>query len=194
MILTILFLTTGFCASAQEVTIADSTSISVEEVEHSPRKATIYSAVLPGLGQIYNKKYWKVPIIYAGFAALAYYIDLNNDFYVLYKQAYSDILDTDPNTNSFVALDIDGVWDFEDANQVAQYTTRLKSAKELTRRNRDLVMLGTVVFYAVNIIDATVDAHFFNFDVSDDLTFNWAPGPVYCFNQPLVGVHLRVRF
>ena len=194
MILIILFLTTGFCASAQEVTIADSTSILVDKVEHSPRKATIYSAVLPGLGQIYNKKYWKVPIIYAGFAALAYYIDWNNDFYMLYKQAYSDILDTDPNTNSFVALDIDGVWDFEDANQVAQYTTRLKSAKELTRRNRDLVMLGTVVFYAVNIIDATVDAHFFNFDVSDDLTVNWAPAPVYCFDQPLVGVHLRVRF
>ena len=194
MILIILFLTTGFCASAQKVTIADSTSILVEEVEHSPRKATIYSAVLPGLGQIYNKKYWKVPIIYAGFAALAYYIDLNNDYYVLYRQAYSDILDTDPNTNSFVALDIDGVWDFEDESQVAQYTTRLNNAKELTRRNRDLVILGTVVFYAVNIIDATVDAHFFNFDVSDDLTFNWAPAPVYCFDQPLVGVHLRVRF
>lgn len=187
---------TGFYASAQMETVADSVEINTtNNVEvHSPRKATIYSAVLPGLGQIYNKKIWKVPIIYAGFAGLAYAIDWNNDYYVTYRQAYSDIVDNDPNTNSFVELDIDGVWDFTDPNQVSQFKTRLFNAKEAARRNRDLVIMSTVAFYAINIIDATVDAHFFNFDISDDLTFTWTPGPVYCFNQPLIGVHVNMGF
>ncbi|WP_423130539.1 DUF5683 domain-containing protein [Gaoshiqia sp. Z1-71] len=193
-ILLILFLSAGFCASAQEQTAADSLMASFVKPEHSARKATIYSAVLPGLGQIYNKKYWKVPLVYGGFAAFGYWIDWNNDYYVLYKQAYADIVDQDPNTNSFMDLNIEGHWDFTNASHVQQFTTRLKNAKEATRRNRDLLIILTAAFYAVNIIDASVDAHFFNFDISDDLTFNWTAGPVFCGNKPLPGVHVSFRF
>ena len=74
------------------------------EVVHSPRKATIYSAVLPGLGQAYNKKYWKIPIIYAGFGTIGYFIGWNNGFYKTYKLAYSDLTDDDLNTDSYLDL------------------------------------------------------------------------------------------
>ena len=188
-VLLILFITTGFIASAQKIVAADSVSVAIEK-KHSPRKATIYSAVLPGLGQIYNRKYWKVPLIYIGFGAFAYFIDWNNDQYQLYRQAYADIVDNDPFTNSYEQFNEDGRWD----NQRSQFTTRLKNAKDVSRRNRDLVVISTVAFYAINIIDASVDAHFFNFDISDDLTFNWTPGPLYSHNQKVVGIHCRIRF
>ena len=186
----ILFVTTGFVASAQKLTGADSIKVALDKPEHSPRKATIYSAVLPGLGQIYNKKYWKVPLIYIGFGAFAYFIDWNNNQYTLYRQAYSDIVDSDPNTNSFEDLNYEGQW----TGKKTQFTEALKNAKNNSRRNRDLVIISTAAFYAINIIDATVDAHFFNFDISDDLTFRWVPGPVYCLDQKLVGIHCSIRF
>ncbi len=187
-------MSTGFYASAQTESVADSSKIVNQEKKHFPRKATIYSAVLPGLGQIYNKKAWKVPLIYGGFVALGYLIDYNNDYFITYRQAYSDIIDDDPNTNSFIDLDVDGVWDFDNPSQVSQFTSRLNTAKETSRRNRDLSIVATIAFYAINIIDATVDAHFFNFDISDDITMKWTPGPVYCANQPYMGVHLSMQF
>lgn len=186
----ILFILSGFVASAQRISAADSVIVAPKEPVHSPRKATIYSAVLPGMGQIYNKKYWKVPLIYIGFGALGYFIDWNNDQYVLYRQAYADIVDDDPNTNSFEDLNFEGRWD----GQRQQFTTALQRAKDNSRRNRDLVIISTAAFYALNIIDASVDAHLFNFDISDDLTMNWMPGPVYCMDQKLVGIHCRIRF
>ncbi len=191
-VLTILFITTGLCAFAQIRVEAD--TVDVPKQVHSPRKATIYSAVLPGLGQIYNKKYWKVPLIYGGFIGFGYAINWNNDYYVLYKQAYADIIDSDPNTNSFKDLVIEGNWDWDNASEVAQFTTRLNNAKDAARRNRDFMIILTAAFYAINIIDATVDAHFFDFDISDDLTFNWAPGPLYCAGKAYPGVHLSFRF
>jgi hypothetical protein len=77
---------------------------------------------------------------------------------------------------------------------IGQLTERLRSAKDYWRRNRDLVVIGTAVFYALNIIDASVDAHFFNFDISDDLTINWAPGPIMSMNNKLIGLQCRITF
>lgn len=188
--LVILFFATGFSAFCQE-TIKDTILAKKPEVFHSPRKATIYSAVLPGLGQIYNRKYWKLPIVYGGFATLGFFINYNNGEYVKYRQAYSDIIDNDPYTNAYLDLFDPGVFD---PNKITQYEERLKSAKDYWRRNRDLVVIGTAVFYAANIIDASVDAHFFNFDISDDLTINWIPGPVMCMDNKLIGIHCRFTF
>ncbi len=200
IIAVIFFLATGIRVNAQEriktdnkEAKTDSVSVSTKQ-EHSPRKATIYSAVLPGLGQIYNKKYWKVPIIYAGLATLIYCIDWNNDYYVKYKKAYSDITDSDPTTNSFKDLDIEGSWDFTNSSQVQQFTERLDNAMTSARRYRDLCIIGTAALYALNIIDASVDAHFFNFNLNDDLTVNWTPQPVMCMNQRLVGINCIIRF
>jgi|APHig6443717817_1056837.scaffolds.fasta_scaffold99118_2 hypothetical protein len=183
-------LKTGIAATDTVVTI---TPKKTERV-HSPKRATIYSAVLPGLGQIYNRKYWKVPLVYIGFVSLIYSIDWNNDYYVQYRQAYIDISDDDPTSNSFKDLDIEGKWDFDDPTQLEQFKTRLENAKESTRRYRDLCIIGTAAFYALNIIDASVDAHFFNFDISDDLTMNWMPQPMYAMDQPLMGIHFVINF
>jgi len=134
---------------------------------HSPRKATIMSALLPGLGQSYNKKYWKIPIIYAGFAGLGYLVKTNNDDYKIYKDAYKFRLDGDESTvDSYV-----GIYSDND----------LVTLKNFYRRNRDLSLIGMSVLYVLNIIDASVDAHLFYFNVSDDLTINvqpeYRPGP-----------------
>jgi hypothetical protein len=189
--LVILFFATGFSAFSQE-TIKDTLLVKKPVVIHSPRRATIYSAVLPGLGQIYNRKYWKVPIVYGGFAALGYFINFNNGEYVIFRQAYSDIIDSDPNTNSYLKLKINPAMLTKEKEP--ELKERLRSGKDYWRRNRDLLVIGTAVFYAVNIIDASVDAHFFNFDIGDDLTFNWAPGPVMCMDNKIIGVHCRITF
>ena len=182
---------TGFSAFSQKSDV-DSIKIKKPVVVHSPRRATIYSAVLPGLGQIYNRKYWKLPIVYGGFVTLGYFINFNNELYTKYKQAYSDIIDTDPNTNSFKKLNVNPI--FFEADKISQLTERLRLAKDGSRRNRDLVVISTAVFYALNIIDASVDANFFNFDISDDLTINWVPGPIICMDQKLIGLHCKITF
>jgi len=190
--LLILFVTTGFSVYSQQ-SVNDSITVKKPEVVHSPRRATIYSAVLPGLGQIYNRKYWKVPIVYGGFITLGYFINNNNEVYMTYKQAYADILDNDPNTKSYENLkSVAAGWLLPEKK--TQLTEKLKGAKDQWRRYRDMVVIGTAVFYAVNIIDASVDAHFFNFDISDDLTINWAPGPVMSFDNKSIGLNCRFTF
>jgi len=190
-ILTILFFATGFSAYSQE-NATDSIQVKKSTVVHSPRKATIYSAVLPGLGQIYNRKYWKLPIVYGGFATLGYFINFNHEQYTKYRQAYSDIIDSDPYTNSHLQLKVSAY--LLQPDKITNFTEAIKGRKDAWRRYRDLVVIGTVVFYAVNIIDASVDAHFFNFDISDDLTINWAPVPVMCMDQKLIGINCRFTF
>jgi hypothetical protein len=190
-LLLILFQTTGFSAFSEDdvnktAEKKDTTTI------HSPHKATVYSAIVPGLGQIYNKKYWKVPLIYGGFVTLGYFINYNNDVYQTYKRAYSDIIDSDPFTNSYLELDIPPSF-FEPEN-LTELTESVKKAKDSWRRNRDLVIIGTVVFYALNVIDASVDAHLFNFDIGDDLAVNWAPGPIMCNENRALGLQCRIKF
>ena len=186
-----LFFATGFSAYSQEL-MNDSIQIKKPVVIHSPRKATIYSAVLPGLGQIYNRKYWKVPIVVGGFATLGYFINFNNEVYTTYKLAYSDIIDNDPNTNSYLKLKVNKI--FFEPDKISQLTENLRIAKDSWRRNRDLVIIGTAVFYIANIIDASVDANFFDFDISEDLTINWAPGPVICRDTKSIGIHCKFTF
>lgn len=119
--------------------------------KHSPRKASIYSAVLPGLGQIYNHKYWKVPIVYAGFGGLIYGIIYSGDHYNFYKEKYKYMLDN--NLSEYEGISI---------RQAEVY-------KDFHRRWRDLFAIGTAGFYVLQIIDATVDAHLINYDISEDI-------------------------
>lgn len=170
----------------------DTTRTHQKHLIHSPRRATVYSALLPGLGQIYNRKYWKLPLVYGGFATLGYFINFNNDVYITYRQAYSDIIDNNPFTNSYLKLAVNPIYFQPD--KLPQLRDRLKIAQDGWRRNRDLVIIGTIAFYAANIIDASVDANFFNFSMSDDLTFNWAPEPMMCLDNKLVGVHCIITF
>jgi hypothetical protein len=128
---------------------------------HSPNKATFYSAVLPGLGQIYNQKYWKVPIIYAGFGAFIYYANYNNFVYNKYKDAYDIQLRYD-NGESGV-------------ESTGYSADNLQSVKDTWRRYRDLCFIGIGVFYVAQILDADVDAHLFDYDMSEDLSLRFEP-------------------
>lgn len=135
---------------------------SVAEKLHSPGKAALMSAVLPGLGQLYNKKYWKIPVIYAGFGIMTYFIVTNANEYMTYQSAYIEKTNGDTEGNY--------------AYYVNRYTEdELLSAREYYRRNMEISILITGVWYALNILDATVDAHLMTFNVSKDLSMKIKP-------------------
>lgn len=161
------------------------------EVVHSPKKATIYSAILPGLGQAYNKKYWKIPLIYAGFGTIGYFIFWNNDNYNIMRTAYVDL--TQDTGNSY--LDFKPEWvDLDNATDVENFKTSISKQQDYYRRNRDLLIIGMVGFYGLNIIDASVDAHLFDFDMGDDLTFNWQPTMQSLNRQTHYGINCTFTF
>ena len=129
--------------------------------KHSPLKATLMSTALPGLGQVYNGKWWKVPIIYGAFGGLIYSSVWNDSKCRTYKSAYLIRIDDDPATTD----EFEGR--YSDAN--------LRELVDFYQRNRDLSLVFTGVMYALNIIDASVDVHLKDFDVSDDLTLKVRP-------------------
>lgn len=162
-----------------------------EQEVHSPKKATIYSALLPGLGQVYNKKYWKVPLIYIGFGTIGYFINWNNENYQLFRTGYDHLTDNNPETQDY--LKIEAVrrnnYDLDNQSDFNNLKTALSKQQDYYRRNRDLLIISFVGFYGLNIIDASVDAHLFDFDIGDDLTLKWEPSMmnfdnnfVYCLN------------
>ena len=166
----------------------------MEKAVHSPTKATLYSVVLPGLGQAYNKKYWKIPFIYAGFGAFGYFINWNNKNYQIMKSAYSDFTDQDPETNSYLDLEGAEYYDLSKEPDKTNFKTNVSKQQDYYRRNRDLLVICTFAFYGLNIIDASVDAHFFDFDISEDLTMNWQPSMSYFNQQSVFGIHCTFTF
>ena len=119
----------------------------------APSKAAFYSAVFPGMGQIYNKKYWKVPLVYGALGTTIYFYINNNKKYNQYRDAYKRRLEG-----------------FNDDNYSYLDNTRLIAAQKFYQNNRDLSALLTALFYILNIVDANVDAHLMQFNVSDKLT------------------------
>ena len=134
---------------------------------HSAKKATIMSACLPGLGQVYNGKWWKVPIVYAGLGGLGYMAYSNYSQYGSYLHAYE-----------FKTGDLpEGVTLSEHETELAnRYTeSQLQTYKESYRRNFELFSIITVAWYGLNIVDACVDGHLYNYDISDELGFSIDP-------------------
>jgi hypothetical protein len=143
----------------------------------NPTKAVIYSAIFPGLGQIYNRKYWKLPIVYGGFLGCAYAITWNGNQYNGYKKAYNEFTDNDDTTNAwkdyvYYTWRNKEEWSSEDINYVSRM---LKSRKDFHRRNRDLSYIVTIGVYAICMVDAYVDAQLFDFDISPDLSLRVNP-------------------
>lgn len=130
---------------------------------HDPKKAVVYSAVLPGLGQIYNKKVWKVPIIYAGFGTFVYFIDRNTRYY---KDLKAKLLDSDYELKYF-----DNDYDYTD--------DQLTTGKDTYKRWQELSIIGIAGWYALQIIDASVDAYMFDWDVGTDLSLRVEPAGIY---------------
>ena len=147
--------------------------------KHSAKKAVFFSAVLPGLGQAYNKKYWKIPVIYGLTGVLTYFAVDNNKEYIIYKDAYKWRLDD----NSATVDKIEGIYSDED----------LRILKNYYRRNRDLSFIGMGVVYLLNVVDAAVDAHLFYFDVSDDLSLKVQPGIQPMRHSAFAGVKLSLQ-
>ncbi len=171
-----------------------------DSVVHSPTKAWLMSAALPGLGQAYNQRYWKIPIIYGGFAAFGYFIQSNNFRYKTYRDSYNTKYDIEHLDQS------DPDYDAEKAALEAQLQIknmpldRLQYYKNIYRRDRDFFIILTVLFYGINIIDAAVDAHFFTYDISNDLSLNMQPyveGGCFAARpnaSPTVGLNFSIKF
>lgn len=132
------------------------------KTKHSPKLAATLSAVLPGLGQAYNKKYWKIPIVYIGIGTLAYLSLRNNFYYQNFKTAYKNLYETNPNGYYYM-------------NNTTYTLTGLEAGKNYYRRYRDMYAIFTVGVYVLNIVDAAVDGYLYDFDISDDLSLKIQP-------------------
>ena len=137
------------------------------------KRAMWLALVLPGAGQIYNRKYWKLPIIYGGFVGCAYAMSWNNQMYHDYSQAYLDIMDDDPNTQSYNQFLHLGAQ--IDASNIERYKVIFRKRKDRYRRWRDMSMFVMIGVYAFSVIDAYVDASLSEFDISDDLSLRVEP-------------------
>lgn len=137
------------------------------------KRAMWLALVLPGAGQIYNRKYWKLPIIYGGFVGCAYAMSWNNQMYHDYSQAYLDIMDDDPNTQSYNQFLHLGAQ--IDASNIERYKEIFRKRKDRYRRWRDMSMFVMIGVYAFSVIDAYVDASLSEFDISDDLSLRLEP-------------------
>ena len=140
------------------------------------KRAMWLAIVIPGAGQIYNRKYWKVPIVYGGFVGCLYAMRWNNQMYNDYSQAYMDLMDNDPNTesyNQFLHLGNQ----ITDENK-SRYENLFKKRKDYYRKYRDLSMFCMIAVYALSVIDAYVDASLSEFDISSDLSMRIEPAVI----------------
>ena len=138
-----------------------------------PKRAMWLAIVVPGAGQIYNRKYWKLPIVYGGFLGCAYAWRWNNQMYRDYSQAYMDIMDDDPNTQSYNQFLHLGMEITDDDKE--RYQNLFKRRKDYYRKYRDLSIFCLIGVYALSVIDAYVDASLSQFDISKDLSLKIEP-------------------
>lgn len=137
------------------------------------KRALWLAIVLPGAGQIYNRKFWKLPIVYGGFVGCAYAMRWNNQMYRDYSQAYLDLMDDDPNTQSYNQFLHLGA-KIDDSN-IERYKAIFKNRKDRFRRWRDMSFFCIVAVYALSVVDAYVDASLSEFDISKDLSLRVEP-------------------
>ena len=146
-----------------------------------PGKAALLSALIPGAGQIYNKKYWKVPIIYGAAVTSAIVINFNHKRYVQFRNNLAYATDNNPNTlveEKYSSVSEDG----------------LKRTRDFYRRNRDFTIIISGLLYGLNIVDAVVDAHLLEFSVTDELTAKIQPKLLQNNNKVVAGIGLRFSF
>ena len=195
-----------FNLEAQEVNVPkDSLKISVlpQKKVLSPKKASIYAALFPGLGQVYNGKYWKLPIVYGGYAGLIYLLGWNNNNYNDYFDAYRTIAryttvdqmskaDKDYLNNLFKIP----YWDLNiNPSHFSTFQSQLKSGKDFYRRNRDLSIIAIAALHVLSIIDASVDANLSDFEINDNLSMHIEPMPARLWNgTQIVGFNVAFNF
>lgn len=181
-------------ASIPKVSEFDRWETKEETFIPDPNRAVWMSALFPGLGQIYNRRFWKLPIIVGGYMGLAYATTWNNTMLTDYTNAYRDIMDNDPSTNSYMDFfpptvqesDLDKNW----------LTNVLQSRKNYFRRNRDLCIICMVGVYLLAMVDAYVDASLSHFDISPDLSMDVVPSliPDSRGQKPGIGLTWALNF
>ena len=169
-----------------------------------PMRATMLAIALPGFGQIYTRKYWKVPFVYAGFGAVAYFIGFNSKQYNTYMKAYQDFTDNIPATQSYIPLikNVDpSTYDpvlypkTYNASTASWYKEAMLRQVDYYKKYRDLSYIGIAAWYLFTILDANVDASLYNYDVSNDLDLRLDPTMLQSSTgQAVVGVSLKVNF
>ncbi len=160
----------------------------------SPTRAVWLSALFPGLGQIYNRRYWKLPIVVGGFMGLGYATSWNNGQYQDYMQGYRDLIDNDPSTKSYMDFfppttnesDLDRQW----------LQNVMQQRKDYYRRNRDLCIICLVAMYLICMVDAYVDASLAHFDISPGLSMDLTPTMIQApaSRRPAVGLNWAFNF
>lgn len=176
--------------NATAYTLEAQDTVSVSKIKlHSPSRATIYEALVPGLGHIYNKKAWHLPITYAAFGTTIFFIIDNTKKYQKYRDAYEDFSVyqkylaqspqypfpiQEPTSQRFRKV-LDADYSKFSGSQLETLQKAFKNNKDAFRRYRDLSYISFVAVYVLNIIWATVDAHFFYYDISDDLSLRLQP-------------------
>ncbi len=171
-----------------------------------PVKVIWLGAIIPGYGQIANKKYWKLPIVYTGFMGFAYAISWNNSRYNSFKNAYRDVTDSDPSTNSYLDIVPKGYeyippgGSLQDVTKIAfndeDYKRYLNSNQEGFHRYRDMSILLSIGYYAIVLLEAYVDAHLYDFDISPDLVLNVVPSRIQLEHnrKSAYGLQCSIRF
>lgn len=160
------------------------------------------AAAFPGFGQIYNRKYWKIPLVYAGFAGFAYAVVFNSKYYNTYTKAYQDFTDQIPQTDSYLSLirgsdpkEYDPVLypDSYNPSTASWVRDQLLLKVDYFKRYRDLSYIGIVAWYIISILDANVDASLFDYEVNDNLNITLAPMQVPLYNFTVVGINLSLK-
>lgn len=192
--------------SSVQAVLAAADSLSVPEVKMKatfkpdPTKAVLYGLV-PGLGQIYNRKYWKLPIVYGAFMGCLYAVTWNNKSYGDYSEAYLDIMidKNEPDKGKwhnswqdFIPANVDPETYLKDQ----RFQDQLKSRKDYYRRYRDLSIIITAGVYLLSLVDAYVDAQLFDFDISPDLSMHIEPAvtPKTSFSSSSYGLNCSIKF
>lgn len=170
-------------------------------------RATMMAVTLPGLGQIYNRKYWKIPLVYAGFGALIYSVNFNSKNYLLYTKAYQDFTDNIKSTQSYLKVISPEVHQdtydpvvypkTADPSATSYYRDGMLRMLDYYKRYRDLSYIGIAGWYLLSILDANVDASLFNYDITNNLDITFVP-----MQMPLPGgftgtglsVDLKINF
>lgn len=158
----------------------------------SPTRAVWLSALFPGLGQVYNRRYWKIPIVIGAFMGIGYGTSWNNGQLQDYSQAYRDLMDNDPSTKSYMNFfpsttkeeDLDKTW----------LTNTMRTRRDFYRRNRDLCIICLVGMYLLCMVDAYVDASLAHFDISPDLSIDWSPAMIVNPSDKKVSLGLNWAF
>lgn len=160
----------------------------------SPQRAVWLSALCPGLGQIYNRRFWKLPIVVGGFMGLGYATSWNNNQYQDYIQGYRDLMDSDPNTNSY--LDFFPPTVDESSLDTEWLKRTFKSRRDYFRRNRDLCIICLVALYLICMVDAYIDASMAHFDITPDLSLDLTPTIIQqpVTRKPSIGLNWAFTF